>query len=242
MYKVYILDDEPKAIDNLEYYIKNDLPQITSVGRNSNPLVAIQEIQSFKPDLLFLDIQMPHLDGFAVLKAMGDVEFSVIFITAYEEYALSAIKISALDYLLKPIDRDDLKLAFEKFEKSRAEKEKTHLNETVDLNVKANKIAVHQQEGIHFFDFKEIIRMESDGNYTKIFAENNIQLLSSKTLKIYDDLLCDHGFIRVHNSHLINHNKVKSIIKFEYIILSDGSQVPLSRRKKTELKKIMGLQ
>ena len=241
MYKAYILDDEPKAIDNLEFLIRQVVPEITIIKRSNKPAQAIQEIQSFKPDILFLDVQMPHLDGFGVIKTLGNVDFDIVFITAYEEYALNAIKISALDYLLKPIDNDDLINAFQKFKQKRKSKEVASSPELLDVNIKSKKIAIHQVEGIHFFDFDDIIRMESDGNYTKVFAVNNTYLISSKTLKVYEDLLTNEGFIRVHNSHLVNHNKIRSIVKYEYLILSDGSQVPLSRRKKNDLKKIMGL-
>ena len=242
MYKAYILDDEPKAIDNLEFLIRQVVPEITIIGSSISPLAAIQKIHAFNPDILFLDVQMPHLDGFGVIKALGNIDFEIIFITAHEEYALNAIKISALDYLLKPIDGDDLKQACQKFISKNSLQQDSSKNETININIQSKKIAIHQLEGIHFFEFNNIIRMESDGNYTKVYTNDSINLISSKTLKIYDDLLSGEGFIRVHNSHLVNHNKIRSIVKYEYLIMSDGSQVPVSRRKKNDLKKIMGLQ
>lgn len=242
MYRAYILDDETKAIDNLEYLIRLVLPEVKEIGRSNNPLTAALEIHEFRPDILFLDVQMPHLDGFGLLKVLGKVDFEVIFITAYEEYALHAIKVSALDYLLKPIDEDDLRTAFDKFKSKWFLKNKESSREILKLNKLTQKLAIHQLEGVHFFELDKIIRLASNGNYTEVYAEGAIKLISTKTLKVYEDLLANATFMRVHNSHLINYNKIKSIRKYEIIVMEDDSQVPLSRRRKKELKSRLGLE
>ena len=234
MIRIYIVDDEKKAIDNLVFLLEQEIKDKILIESSNNPLIAVQKIHEFQPDLLFLDVQMPHLDGFGILKALGKREFDVIFITAFEQYAIDAIKIDVLDYLLKPIDGDDLKKAFKRF------KQKKELvrnkDEQININEKNGKITISQMEGIHFLEIEKILRLESDGNYTVIYSDNGTSIISSKTLKKYDELLSIHKFLRVHNSHLVNCEKIVSILKNEMITMEDGSQVPLSRRNRKDLR------
>jgi two-component system LytT family response regulator len=239
MIRIYIVDDEKKSIDNLEFLLLQEIDEDLIIESTNDPLEAVQKIRAFKVDLLFLDVQMPHLDGFGILKALGKIDFEVIFITAYEQYAIDAIKMSALDYLLKPIDADDLKNAFSRF---RTKKEELFAKEeTIKVKGESGKITISQIDGIHFLEISKISRLESDGNYTKIYSDNGKSIVSSKTLKKYDDLLEEFGFFRVHNSHLINCSKIVSILKNELIVMEDGSEVPLSRRKRKDLRILMGI-
>ncbi len=238
MLKIFILDDEKKAIDNLLYLLENNFEERFIIESSHAPLEAVQRIHDFNPDLLFLDVQMPHLDGFAFLKALGEINFEVIFITAYEQYAIEAIKVSALDYLVKPIDTDDLKESLLRYNKKRSHPAEL-LNEP---SISNGRLAIHQIDGVHFIVLGNIIRMESDGNYTKIYSEKENYLISSKTLKTYEELLSHQGFIRIHNSHMVNMEKIKSILKNEILILIDGTQLPISRRRKKDLREAIGLE
>ena len=240
MLKIYIIDDEKKAIDNLVFLLEQEIKEDYTLKTNSNPLKAVEQIRNYKPDLVFLDVQMPHLDGFGILKELEKVDFEVIFITAYEQYAIQAIKQSALDYLLKPIDSDDLNTAMERFLNKKTKDEANP--ESIELSKEKNKIAIHQMDGVHFLEIDKIIRLESDGNYTKLYADDGKCIISSKTLKIFEDLLQNSKFIRVHNSHVVNFNKITAILKNEIVVLNDGSNVPLSRRKRKELRTVMGLE
>lgn len=240
MYKIFIIDDEAKAIDNLEYLLQKEIPEELIISSSNNPLKAIQEIHDFGPDLLFIDVQMPHLDGFELLKGLGNIPFEVIFTTAHEHYAIDAIKANALDYLLKPIDGDELQKAFARFQERKSHHENT--SDKLHLNDQTNKLAIQQLEGVHFLEIGKIVRLESDANYTKVYSEVQDPIISSKTLRIYDEFLQDHGFMRVHNSHLVNISLIKSILRNEIIIMQDGSEVPLARRKKKELRTLLGLE
>lgn len=239
MLKIYIVDDEKKAIDNLEYLIKQVLDVTYKIAASNNPLHAVQQIHEFQPDILFLDVQMPHLDGFAILKALGQINFKVIFITAYEQYAIQAIKNNAFDYLLKPIDGDDLIVVFNRLFSAKDKQEKN--TESIKLNKEDEKISIHQMDGVHFLKVGDILRLESDGNYTKIFRTDGKSIISSKTLKIYEEVMENYAFIRVHNSHIVNYNKIASILKNEIIVMEDGSEVPLSRRRRKDLRIVMGI-
>lgn len=239
MLKIYIVDDERKAIDNLEFLLKQVLDVEYQLDSNNNPLLAVQQIHEFQPDLLFLDVQMPHLDGFAILKALGKITFKVIFITAYEQYAIQAIKKSAFDYLLKPIDGDDLKSVFDRY--FLTEKTEDKSTESIQVNKENEKISIHQMDGVHFLKVADILRLESDGNYTKIFKDDGSSIISSRTLKVYEEIMKNYEFVRVHNSHIVNYNKISSILKNEMIIMEDGSEVPLSRRRKKDLRIFLGI-
>ena len=171
MIRIYIVDDEKKSIDNLEYLLNQDINEDIIIKSSNDPLDAIEQIRKFEPDLLFLDVQMPHLDGFGIIKALGKIDFEVIFITAYEQYAIDAIRNSALDYLLKPIDGDDLMSAFNRFKIKREKKDKIN-EESISALASNGKIAIQQLEGIHFIEINKILRLESDGNYTKIFSDD----------------------------------------------------------------------
>ncbi|MEO6305878.1 MAG: LytTR family DNA-binding domain-containing protein, partial [Bacteroidia bacterium] len=201
----------------------------------------IENIEKLKPKLVFLDIEMPFNNGFVLLEKIKDPAFEVIFTTAYNNYALQAIKASALDYLLKPIDVDELKFAVSKIG-NRTTVVKTNTDfETLLSNLKIKsthaKIAIPTFEGLQMISVNNIVKCTADESYTHITLTNNTKITVSRILKEYDDMLSDMNFFRVHNSCLINLTHVNKYIKGDggYVIMSDGSSVEVSRRKKTDL-------
>lgn len=239
--KVIIIDDENGARESLHNLIEKYCPQLEIVAKATNIEDAYKLINELAPQLIFLDIEMPNGNGFDLLQKFSSINFDVIFTTAYDHYAIKAIKYSAIDYLLKPIDIDDLKSAVEKV--IQKQNDKLIKNEQI-LSLLNNlkpeqadkKIALHEGDGLTFVRLKEIIRCESDGNYTTIILEGNKRIVTSKTLGEYEELFSNENFFRIHRSHLIHLNHIKKYIKGEggYVIMSDGSQVEVSRRKKQE--------
>ncbi|MGN6510790.1 MAG: LytR/AlgR family response regulator transcription factor, partial [Chitinophaga sp.] len=210
---------------------------------------ARQLIDEMQPDLVFLDVEMPHQNGFELLKQYDKLTFDVIFTTAYEQYALKAIKFNALDYLLKPFSVQELQEALRKFHERRSQKPDTaiaplevFLQNMKTLQQTNKKIALPTINGLVFMPVQNIVRCESTGNYTKIFFTDKKQLLVSKPLKEFEELLTEVDFFRVHNSHLINLQQMESYLQGEggFALMSDGTQVEVSRRRKAEfLKKAM---
>jgi two-component system, LytTR family, response regulator len=242
MIKVFILDDET-ASGNI---IKNLLAKIANeemrIAISNDALQAPEAIKDFKPDLLFLDVEMPGLNGFQVLNEIIDVKTNVVFTTAHEKYAIKAIKFSALDYLLKPIDRYELEATFNRF------KEKVKDNWSVDnkaliLNLTNNlkgkeekfRLAINVKEGSFLFHLDEIISLEANNNYTKIYFTNHKPILVSKTLKDYNELLSEYNFIRIHKSYLVNKDYILSFDHDGNVILKDGIIAQVSRRNKSDL-------
>jgi two-component system, LytTR family, response regulator len=244
--KTYILDDEPAALEVLEIHLTKHFPALQLVGKNTQPLKAIPEIILCKPDLLFIDIQMPKLNGFEVLEKLPKPWPSIIFVTAYDKFAIEAIKCSALYYLLKPINIKELKVAVEKaIEVIQTYQHQLSLEELLN-NLKLTqsikqKIALKNNDTIEYIEPIDILRCEADNNYTKIFIRNQKKILISKTLKEFEHLLTPHDFIRIHQSHLINKAHIKRFIKTDggSVILSDGTELPVARARKDQLTKCM---
>ncbi|MBR9920978.1 MAG: response regulator transcription factor [Bacteroidetes bacterium] len=245
MIKALIIDDEDWAIQVLNRLLKRYFPEITEIQLASGPEEGLVLLESFKPNLLFLDVEMPDMNGFDVLNALPQRPFDVIFTTAYNQYAIQAIKFSALDYLLKPIDLQELQLAVDRFkEKQQSNPVRDSLYDNLINNLKEGnvnhfKLAIPTQQGTTFYRPAEIIRCEGDRNYTHFHLTGNRNILSSLTLKNYEDLLADHGFLRVHKSHLINLNYVKSYSNAGTILLSDQSEVEVARRRRNEVWQIL---
>jgi two-component system LytT family response regulator len=202
------------------------------------------------PQVVFLDIQLNDGTGFDILEKLkqknGEIKTNIVFITAHEQYAIKAFRFSALDFLLKPVDPDDLQKVIAKIN---AEIEKNNSFSHIDLlleNIRKKvdnfkRIALSNSDGIHLFEVNDIIRCESEDNYTKFFIKNAKPVLISKTLKDYEELLSEHGFERIHQSHLINLNYLKSYIKKDggYVIMQDDIHLPISQRKKERLQNIL---
>lgn len=238
---IYILDDEENSIHLLEWQLKHYCPEVNILGSSRNPELAIDEIKKLKPVLLFLDIQMPHMNGFEVLEKLGDQAPMVIFITAYDQYAIRAIRFSALDYLLKPIDSKDLinaiSQAKERLQEGNDQEKIVKLLECIaSKNIFPGKIAIPTSEGLKFVLVTDIIHCESDNNYTTLYLNQNKKLIASRTLKEFDEMLQMHSFVRIHQSHLINLQHLDEYIKSDggSVKMTDGSVLPIARNRKEE--------
>lgn len=236
-----IIDDEADGREAIRLAIEKYCPEIAIDGIYADPEEGLRNIQKIKPNLVFLDVQMPHLSGFDILTKLSPISFEVIFVSAHDQYAIKAIRFSALDYLLKPIDVEDLVRAVSKV-KQRLENNRTPYQlESALHNIRrtANKlerIAVPSANGIDFFQVGDIVFCDAEGSYTKIHLTDGQQHLVSRNLKDFENLLMDSGFCRVHHSSLINLRHVTKYIKGDggYVILSGGHHVDISRRKKEE--------
>jgi len=242
MIKTLIVDDEEKSRITLKNLIAMYCPDISIINMCDSVDSAYFSIQNEMPDLVFLDIEMPFQNGFKLLEKIDNPSFNVIFTTAYDHYAIKAIKYSALDYLLKPIDSDELVNAINKISAKQvvASPKKQNIEMLLsNLKTKGNNaiIAVPTFEGLQMINANDIIRCVADENYTHIFLKNKSKLTISRILKEYEELLSDFNFFRVHNSCLINLSHVVKYIKGDggYVVMTDDSIVEVSRRKKTDL-------
>ncbi len=241
MIKAILVEDETLSADLLCSMIQDHCPSVQLLGMAHDVSSAVQLINSLKPDLIFLDIEMQTGTGFDVLHQLDSKNLKVIFTTAYDHYALKAIKFSAVDYLLKPIDVLELKEAVSKVDTS---KEAVHSGQLdllmKNLNNLRNKdfsISLSTMDGIEFIPIKQIIHLEANGPYTHFYIKDRAKLMISKNLKEYELMLAEHDFFRVHNSHLINLNEIKRIVKSDggYAVMSDDTSIAISPKKKDEL-------
>jgi two-component system, LytTR family, response regulator len=241
MLKVLLIDDEERATDSLRLMIQKTIPEIGQVMVCNDSRKAADIIHNFQPGLIFLDIQMPHMNGFELLEKMPNKNFKIIFTTAYNEYAIQAIRFSAFDYLLKPVDIEELQASVHRFLESHQDyRQQFELLKNIMHNIQAPspeefRLALPTKEGVHFLVPQEIIRCESSGNYTKFFATNNRQYLISRTLGEYDLLLAPYHFIRTHKSHLVNKKYISFIDHDGFVVLKDDSKVEVSRRRKEDV-------
>lgn len=241
MLKVLLIDDEERATDALRLMIEKTIPEIKQVFVCNDSRQAAEMIHACQPGLVFLDIQMPHLNGFQLLEKMPNKNFKIIFTTAYNEYAIQAIRFSAFDYLLKPIDSEELQLSVHRFLETQEDyRQQFDLLKNIMHNIQAPspdefRLALPTKEGVHFLMPHEIIRCEAVGNYTKFFIDKNRTYLISKTLGEYDTLLSPHNFIRTHKSHLVNKKFISFIDHDGFAVLKDSTRVEVSRRRKEEV-------
>jgi len=241
MFKVLLIDDEERATDALRLMIEKTIPEIQQVRVCNDSRIAADIIHTYQPGLIFLDIQMPHLSGFELLEKMPNKNFKIIFTTAYNEYAIQAIRFSAFDYLLKPIDIEELQAAIHRFlEGNEDYKQQLELLKNIMYNIQVPtaeefRLALPTKDGVHFLQPQDIIRCEAVGNYTKFFVANNKTYLISKTLGDYDTLLTPHNFIRTHKSHLVNKKYISFIDHDGFAVLKDNSRVEVSRRRKEDV-------
>ncbi|RAW00328.1 LytR/AlgR family response regulator transcription factor [Pseudochryseolinea flava] len=237
MIKALIIDDESKARNLLKVTMEKNFPGEFMLETAQGSEDGIEKINQFKPDLLFLDIEMPNMSGFDLLAATPDLDCKVIFTTAYNQYAIRAIRYNALDYLLKPINPVELKDAISRFQQQKNRKEVYSKQlENFFSNTKEKNLAITTYDGVVFLEVDKIIRCEADLNYTKFVLTDNKTFLSSKTLKDYEDLLTTgNNFLRVHRSHLVNLDFVLKFRNDGGLILKDNSTIPVSRRRKEEV-------
>ncbi len=238
-HKAIIIDDEEHCRNSLKKQLSWSIPDLEIVGMASNITDGKKLLESLNPDILFLDIEMPGGSGFDLISSFQKVSFHVIFTTAYDEYAIDAIKLNAVDYLLKPIDGEELVAAYNKIitkQKDESEKQLENLlNHLRKQNKNINKIALPTQEGLEFVAADSIIRCESEGSYSYIYMKNNKKLFLSKTLKNLESIISDDSFIRVHHSHLVNINCIKKYLKGAggQLVMEDDSIIPVSKSKKS---------
>ncbi len=238
MLKAIIIDDEPDAVLSIELIITEYCTDVEIIGKAHSAIDGKNQIITKQPDFIFLDIDMPRGTGFDMLEMLPEINFDVIFVTAYSNYAIKAFKYSAVDYILKPIDIDELLNSVKNIKKRKQKENHPNLNLDILLKNIQNKapktIAVPNSAGIDFIEIKNIIRFKAEGSYTKIIISNQDNILASKNLKEYQELLPDEEFFRPHNSHLINLYHVRRYVQKDggYIEMSDNSTVPMSRRKK----------
>ena len=246
MITAIIIDDEAKGRLALREKLSHYCPQVQLQAEASNGQEALLMIQQLKPQLIFLDIEMPRMNGFEMLNALPEKNFHVIFTTAYDQYAIKAIKYAAFDYLLKPIDIEELKIAVEKIagkENNQTKTQAEFLKQNLEHPKKPlNKLAIPTLEGLLFYDLRDIIYLEANSNYTNIFFSNTPKITASKTLKEFEELLPQESFFRPHHSYIINLNYIKRYIRGDggQIELQNGMFVDVSRRKKEEFLKTIG--
>lgn len=245
MINTIIVDDEQININNLQALFKRFCPQLNVVATAQSADEARDLILAHQPDVVFLDIEMPGKNGFDLLKSLPNVQFDIVFVTAYDSYGIMAIKFSALDYLLKPINITELRHTVERIELSVKEKQHnariTNLLQLLDKQQPAEnqKIALPTQKETYLVPVKDIVNCESSNNYTTFYMSNGIQYLISKPLYEYDELLSPYGFIRCHQSHLVNKIHVSSILNEDsgYLLMSyTGQKIPIAKQRKNMVK------
>ena len=250
MIKAILIDDDQNLREGMKGMLERFAPNIKIIGEADSVATGIEVMDTLKPQVVFLDIQLNDGTGFDILEQLaaknGAIKSNIVFITAHEQYAIKAFRFSALDFLLKPVDPEELQKVIVKIE---SVLEKTNDYAHIDLlleNIRKKvdnfkRIALSTSDGIHLFEISDIIRCESEDNYTKFYIKNSKPVMISKTLKEYEELLTEHGFERIHQSHLINLNYLKSYIKKDggYVIMADESHLPISQRKRERLQEIL---
>lgn len=241
MIKALIIDDELGAANVLRLMIERHIPEIQHLRLATKISEAHALLQQFQPDLVFLDIMMPEKNGFEFLNEVKKIDFEIIFTTAFNEFAIRAIRFSALDYLLKPLNAEELRSAIDRLLSKRDQRKETDAllqNLLQNLEKKQEddfKLAVPTTAGAVFFSPAAIIRLEGEGNYTRFFLSDGRKHMSSKTMKEYEDILLQHQFLRVHKSHLVNRNFIDHYHNEGAVILKDKTQLPVSRQRKQEV-------
>jgi two-component system LytT family response regulator len=239
MIKAVIVDDEPKAIQSLTWELSNLGNEVGILKTFTNPEDALIFLKTNRPDCLFLDIQMPTMDGFQFLERLTNRDFAVIITTAYDEYAIKALKHEAIDYLLKPIDSDDLISTLDKVVKYNSRllnhDKLERLMTKFDQPFNNKKIAINTDGKLVFIYADDIIFVESDGNYSTIFLKDNQKMVVTKKLKEVNQLLPEQSFFRIHNSYIINLSKIEAFLKTEgYVIMESKHKIPVARQRKSD--------
>jgi two-component system, LytTR family, response regulator len=247
MLTAIIIDDESNSRNALRQKLSNHCPNVMIIAECENGEEGIKDIDGKKPDIVFLDVEMPRMNGFTMLQQLQNKNFEVIFITAYDHYAIKAIKFSALDYLLKPVEVEDLKTAVEKVTQKRKQPAANNrvellLQNFLDEKKEHQRIAISSMEGLQFVPTEDIIYLEANSNYTSFFLTGNRKIIATKTLKDFEELLPASIFIRIHHSYLINKNGVEKYIRGDggQVLMKNGIMLDVARRKKDEFMKAVG--
>ncbi len=247
MLRAILIDDEPNSLSALQQKLIGNCPQVDIIGVFTKPGECIDAIDKLKPDIVFLDIEMPGINGFKLLQEVSYKNFEPVFVTAYDHYAIKAIRFSALDYLVKPVDIDELKWSVERAE---LKKNNSSTNARLDLlldhisNPKKDfkRIVIPSQDSLRFIRIDEIVYLEANMNYTHIFMSGNEKYVVSRTIKEYEDLLPESTFIRIHNSYIINKDYLEKYERGDggQVIMSNGVRLDVSKRKKADFLKAIG--
>lgn len=244
MIKAIVIDDEVHCLETLNLLLKEYCPQVQLLEQCRSAKKGLEAIEKLKPDLVFLDIEMPTMNGFEMLEQFTEIPFAIVFTTSYDQYAIKAIRFSALDYLLKPIDPNELVNAVKKVQEQRhlpmAEQFQMLLKQVHGKNNQFNKIAVPTSEGFELIPADQLIYLEANDNYTHLFLKNKTKIIACRTLKEMEEQLLDFAFfVRVHHSYIVNLNEVTRYVRGEggYLVMSDGSTVSVSRSRKESLLK-----
>ena len=244
MLRAIIVDDEPYCCETITTLLE-DNRDVEIVAVCDSAAKALIAIQKYSPDVVFLDVEMPKMNGFEMLEQLPVVNFQIIFTTSYDQYALKAIRFSAIDYLLKPVDSEELQRAVQKViqhsQKPIAQQLEILMQKLHQPSTPIHKIAMPTMEGLQMIPVDSIISCESDSNYTILLLKNNKKLVVSRTLKEIEELLEEHSFIRVHRCYLANLNEVEKYVKGEggYLVMTDGTTIDVARNKKEVLLKKM---
>jgi len=244
MIKAIIIDDIEQARITLKKDLETYASDVQMIGEANGVIEGAKLLKNLQPDILFLDIQMQDGSGFDLLDILKDISFKIIFITASDAHAIKAFRYAAIDYLMKPVDPDELTAALDKFRAQKLNENDKYklLNDSLKNHQKPNdRLALHTQDKIHIVNINDILRCESSVNYTEFHFGGGKNLLVTKTLKDFEDLLADQGFYRVHQSHLLNTKYIKEFVKTDggYLRMNDGFNVPVSVRKKAEVIKML---
>lgn len=246
MLRAILIDDEPSSLNSLKQKILQHCREVDIISICDDPQEGIRAIDSLKPDLVFLDIEMPLINGFTLLQQLAYKNFELIFVTAYDHYAIKAIRYSALDYLVKPVEIGDLTNAVNRAVEKRNSSLPNNQLELLLENIvteknKFKRIAIPTTQGLKFIKVDEIIYLEASVNYTKFHCNNGIKYTVSKTLKDFEDML-PSDFLRIHNSYIINKNYVEKYIRGDggQVVLNNGTVLDVAKRKKAEFLKAIG--
>ncbi len=240
--KAILVDDEISSLQNLTQKITQFCPSITVQATSRDPEEAIDLIRLYQPDVVFLDIEMPGMSGFRMVEKLEGCNPEIIFTTAYNHYAVEAIRISAFDYLTKPIGITDLQNAVNRLEASRKSSTKKIelLKHSPEDSLRANdKIAVPNNDGIDFFEIRHIARIESSGNYCLVHFANAKTITATRLLKDFEEMLEPYRFYRIHHSHLINLDHIKKYLRSGQVVMQNDDVIDVSRRKKEEFLKLL---
>ena len=243
-YTAIIIDDIEQARTTIKQDLSTYAPDFEVIGEASGVVEGAKLLKNITPDILFLDIQMQDGSGFDLLDLLSDIPFKIIFITASDAHGIKAFRYAAIDYLLKPIDPDELVEALSKFRESGINENDKYqfLNERLKNHTKPNeRLALHSQDKIQIVEIESILRCESSVNYTTFFFRDGKQIVVTRTLKEFGDLLSEQGFFRVHQSHLVNTKHIKEYVKSDggHLIMNDGNLIPVSVRKRPEVMKML---
>jgi len=247
MIRSIIIDDEKNCIDSLAFDLQRNFPQIELIDTCTSPKQGLMSIRKQKPDLVFLDVQMPWMNGFEMLEMLDEIDFVIIFTTAYDQFAAKAFRLSAIDYLLKPVDLNDLKEAVkkatDKIDQQSGKANIDNLLHNINNPEAKQRVAFAGREGYEFIEIPSIVYAQAEGAYTHVFLNNKRKLIISKTLSDIEEMLPANQFQRIHHSTLVNLNHVTHFFKTDggYIVLDSGEKLVVSKSKKEGLMERMGL-